>query len=60
MKLCWSKDHNSVILIAETPAEVAMAELVLKGMNYHRLATTSKGKRIVKARWTIIPEENKQ
>ena len=57
MKLQWGKDKQSVVLIAETPAEVAFAEIFLDGMNYARYATTKKGARIVAARYSIIPDQ---
>ena len=59
MKITWSKDKQSVVLISSTPGEVAMAELFLEGMTYSRYATTKKGTRIVAAKYCIIPEENK-
>ena len=57
MKLQWGKDKQSVVLIAETPAEVAFAEIFLDGMDYSRYATTKKGKRVVKAKFTVIPDK---
>ena len=61
MKLLWSEGKKSVVLLAETPYEVAFGEIFLEGMNYHRYATTKKGGRIFKAKFTVIPEleENK-
>ena len=60
MKLIWSKDKTSVVLIAETEYEIAFAELFLDGMNYARYSETRKGKQIVGARYTVLPEEVKQ
>ena len=57
MKLQWGKDKQSVTIISETPAEVAFAEIFLDGMNYARYATTKKGGRIVKAKYSIIPDQ---
>ena len=57
MKLTWSKDRQSVILIARTPAEIAFCELFLEGMNYARYATIKKGRRIIKAKYSVIPDE---
>ena len=57
MKLTWSKDRQSVILIARTPAEIAFCELFLEGMNHARYATTKKGRRIVAARYSVIPDQ---
>ena len=52
-----SKERTPITLIAETPGEVAMAEIFLDGMNYARYATTKKGARIVKAKYSIIPDQ---
>jgi len=59
VKIIWGKDKASVTLIAESFYEVAMAEIFLEGMNYSRYATTKKGTRIVKAKYSIIPDESK-
>ena len=56
MKLI-SKERTPITLIAETPGEVAMAEIVLDGMNYTRYYTLKKGNRIVAARYSIIPDQ---
>ena len=56
MKLIWGTDKQSVILIAETFYEVAVAEIFLDGMNYARYYTLKKGRRVVKAKYSIIPE----
>ena len=56
MKLT-QKDPKPITLIAETYYEVAMAEIILDGMNYARYATTKKGRRIVKAKYSVIPDE---
>ena len=52
-----SKDRKPITLIAETFYEVAMAEIFLDGMDYSRYATTKKGKRVVKAKFTVIPDK---
>ena len=59
VKIIWGKDKKSVVIIAESFYEVAMAEIFLEGMNYSRYATTKKGTRIIAAKYSIIPEENK-
>ena len=69
MKLLWSEGKKSVVLLAETPYEVAFAEIFLDGMTYSRYATTYKHTAaslksgdatkglIVAAKYTIIPDE---
>ena len=52
-----SKDRKPITLIAETFYEVALAEIVLDGMNYTRYYTLKKGNRIVAARYSIIPDQ---
>ena len=56
MKLT-SKEGTPITLIAETPVEVAIAEIVLDGMEYTRYYTLKKGKRIVAAKFSIIPDQ---
>lgn len=56
MKLT-QKDPKPITLIAETFYEVAMAEIFLDGMNYHRYKTVTKGKRIVAAKYSVIPDK---
>jgi len=55
MKFTWSKDHKSVILIAETKAEVAFCEIFVVDLNAHKYASSKN-----EARWTIVPEEIKE
>ena len=57
MKLLWDRNHESLVLVAETAIEVALCEMFLEGMSYHRYSETRKGKRIVGAKYTIIPQE---
>ena len=54
MKIIWSKDRKSIILIAATKVEVAFADIISADVNGHKYATTTTG-----AKYTIIPKENK-
>ena len=59
MKLT-SKDRQPITVIAETPMEVALCEIFLDGMNYARYYTLKKGRRIMAAKFTIIPEKEER
>ena len=52
MKLTWSNDHQSIVLLAETKKEVAFGEIFVEGLNAHKYAESK-----TTARWTIIPDE---
>ena len=60
MKLLWGRNHGSIVLVAETAVEVALCEMFLEGMSYHRYAETHKGKRVIGAKYTVTPEESKE
>ena len=53
MKIIWSKDHKSIVLIAETSAEVAFCNIISADVNGHKSATTA-----TTAKYTIMPKEN--
>ena len=57
MKLIWGENHEHIILIAETRAEVAFCEILGHDLTAHRFEETRQGKSIVKAKWTILPDE---
>ena len=57
MKLIWAENHTGVILVAETKAQVAFAELFTADLTAHRYSETKQGKAIIKAKYMIIPEE---
>ena len=59
MKLT-SKDRQPITVIAETPMEVALCEIFLDGMDYARYYTLKKGRRIMAAKYTIIPEQERK
>ena len=52
MKLLWSKDKKSIILVAETKGEVAFADIFVANLTAHKYATTAST-----AKYTIVPEE---
>lgn len=52
MKLIWSNDHKSIVLLAETRVEIAFAALFVEGLNAHKYASSP-----TTAKWTIIPDE---
>ena len=58
MKLIWEKNHEHIILMAETKAEVAFCEIFVSDLTAHRFEEIRQGKSIVKARWTILPDED--
>jgi len=60
MRLLWSKDKTAVVLVAETPSEMAIAEIIVADMQAYRYAVTKKGERIVGAKYTIVPEESRE
>ena len=55
MKLLWSKDKKSIILVAETKAEVAFADIFVADLTAHKYTTTS-----TTAKYTIVPEEKEK
>ena len=58
MKLIWAENHTGVILVAETKAQVAFAELLTAYLNAHRFTTVTKGTTIVKAKYMILPDDD--
>ena len=52
MKLIWADDRKSIIMLAETKAEIAFGEIFVEGMNAHKYASSP-----TTARWSIIPDE---
>ena len=52
MKLLWSPDHKSVVLLAETKGEVALADIFVADITAHKYTTTP-----TTAKYTIVPEE---
>ena len=58
MKLIWSTDHKSVILIAETAGEVVIADVLTADLNAHRYMTKGiKGEPPTMVKYTIKPSE---
>ena len=55
MKIIWSTDRQSIVLIAETRADIAFCDIISADTNGHKYAQTAFG-----ARYTIIPEEQKE
>ena len=55
MKLQWSPDHKSVVLLAETKAEVAFADIFVADLTAHKYTTTP-----TTAKYTIVPEEEEE
>jgi len=55
MKLLWSKDKKSIILVAETKGEVAFADIFVADLMAHKYATTA-----TTAKYTIVPEEEEE
>ena len=58
MKLNWGRNHESIVLVAETASEVAIAEIIVRDMQAYQFTSTKKGQRIIGAKYTIIPEES--
>jgi len=52
MKIIWSTDRQSIVVIAETKEEIAFCDIISADVNGHKYAETATG-----ARYTIIPEE---
>ena len=60
MRLLWGKNKTAIVLVAETVYEVAFVDIVVEDLKSHKYEETKKGERIVAAKWTIVPEENKE
>ena len=56
MNLFWGRNHESIVLVAETPGEVAIAEIIAEDMRANRYAEIRKGERVVGAKYNIVPE----
>ena len=55
MKIIWSTDRRSIVLIAETKAEIAFCDIISADVNGHKYASSP-----TQARYTIIPEERRE
>ena len=60
MKIIWSPDKKSIIVVAETAAERAVAQLFLADSQHHEYATLSKGSKVTGAKFSVMPEESKE
>lgn len=60
MKLQWSKDKRSVILIAQTFAEVAFCDIFVADLTASRYVTTTLRGKVVGAKYSIVPDEGKK